>query len=394
MAKKTTRGQKNDVKQSTRKVSAGQRASRSEREPLHQVVYNHVLRLIQSGGFDQGQKLPTEHQLMRQFGVSRATVGKAMRALEIQGLIRRQPGVGSFVCKAAVPESLLFAVLVPGLGDMEFFEPICASIARQCSKQNYGLLWENLSMLSPYQMTEQVCRRFVQRLVSQKVAGVFVAPDEIPDDCPVDTNKMLVEAIAEAGIQIVLFDRDYLPYPQSGPFDVVGIDNFQAGYAQTKHLIENGCRHLVYITRPGNVGTKSARIGGFHYALREAGLPHGSNLIFKGNVTDARFVDKILAKNPDGIVCFHDPIAAALVQELLAREIAVPEEIQVIGIDDVKYSRLIQVPLTTIRQPCDEIGQQALDVMVERVKHTHMPPMHIYLGTELVVRESTMVWES
>lgn len=393
MPKKNTPDQKTASTKSTHKEPPAERTPRSRREPLHRVVYNHVQQLILSGEFDQGEKLPTEHQLMRQFGVSRATVGKAMRAFEIQGLIRRQPGVGSFVCKTAAPESLLFAVLIPGLGNTEFYEPICASIARQCSKMNYGLLWENLAMLSPYQMTEQFCQRLVQRLVAQKVAGVFMAPEEIPEDCPVDTNKMLLEAIASAGIKAVLFDRDYLPYPQSGPFDVVGIDNFHAGYAQTKHLIENGCRRFAYITIPGNIGTKTARINGFHYALREAGLPYGDNQIFKGDVRNDRFLDKILARKPDGVVCFHDPIAATLIQELLLRDVAVPEEIQVVGLDDVKYSDLIQVPLTTIRQPCDEIGQQALDVMVARVRRTHLPPMHIYLATELVVRESTMVWE-
>jgi len=201
---------------------------------------------------------------------------------------------------------------------------------------------------------------------------------------------LLLEALGRVGIKVVLLDRDYLPFPQSGSYDVVGIDNFRAGSEHTRHLIEQGCQRIFYVARSGHVCTKSARVAGYRYALSQAGLSFCDDWIRQGDVREDQFVDAIVRDQPDGIVCFHDPIAALLISAFLARDVAVPDRIKVVGFDDVKYSQLIRIPLTTLKQPCQAIGLQALNCMVERINNSPLLPRHIYLPVELIVRESTV----
>ncbi|MDR0336719.1 MAG: substrate-binding domain-containing protein [Planctomycetaceae bacterium] len=366
------------------------RDEQNDKRPLHRSIFEYVQNLILSGECHHKQKLPTDHQLMRRFNVSRATVAKAMRDLENQGIIERRPGVGSFIKPLAASQSVLLAVVIAGLGDTEFYEPICASIAQSCYKRNYGLLWGASAGIHSREMTLPSCNDYAHRLLAQRVSGIFYAPDEIPENWNGDDpNEMFLDAIHRAGIKIVLLDRDYVPFTKKGLYDVVGIDNFQAGFDQTHHLIRCECKRIFYVARPGITSTKSARIAGYRYALSQAGQSASEDRICVGDVYDSVFVDKILKHKPDGIVCFHDPIAAALIQALLLKKIRVPEEIKIIGLDDVKYSQLIQVPLSTIHQPCREIGAQALNLMEERINNSPLPPRHVHLPTQLIVRNST-----
>jgi DNA-binding LacI/PurR family transcriptional regulator len=359
------------------------------KKPIHSCIYDYVQQLILSGEYDSKKQLPSDHQLMRRFGVSRGTVSKAMRDLENHGLLERYPGSGSFAKPQSLSQHMLFAVLIAGLGDTEFFEPICASIALSCHKKQHGLLWGNLTDVHTKDLTQQSCQAIVQGLVAKNVLGVFFVPDELNEEREHDPNQMLVEALSKAGMKIVLIDRDICTFPSFGRYDVVGIDNYQAGYDQTNHLIRNGCRRILYVTRPGILATKTARIAGYCYAMEQAGLKRDPAWVCKGDVGDSRFIDKILSYKPDGIVCFHDPIAAGLIQCLLSRKIAIPGQIKIVGLDDVKYSQLVPVPLTTLRQPCREIGIQATNLMTERINGTSLPPRHVYLPTQLIVRDST-----
>ena len=91
---------------------------------------------------------------------------------------------------------------------------------------------------------------------------------------------------------------------------------------------------------------------------------------------------------PDGIVCASDRTAAVLMHALRALGRRVPDEIRLVGIDDVDYAELLPVPLTTLRQPCHEIGVSAMRAMVDRVGQPDLPPREILLHGTLIVRES------
>ena len=129
-----------------------------------------------------------------------------------------------------------------------------------------------------------------------------------------------------------------------------------------------------------------ARISGYREALTEAGLgPH----VCRIDPEDRAEVKRILTRaRPDGFICANDFTAAQLLRTLDVLAISVPRDVRLAGMDDVKYASLLSVPLTTIHQPCAEIGTVAIGAMLERLRQPKLPARDILLNFRLVVRES------
>ena len=105
--------------------------------------------------------------------------------------------------------------------------------------------------------------------------------------------------------------------------------------------------------------------------------------------SDSAAVEQFMrTARPDAVVCANDRTAARLMPTLLRLGYAIPGNVRLVGIDDVEYAGLLPVPLTTLRQPTQQIGDVALGVMLERVARTDFPPRDVLLHCELVVRES------
>jgi DNA-binding LacI/PurR family transcriptional regulator len=94
---------------------------------------------------------------------------------------------------------------------------------------------------------------------------------------------------------------------------------------------------------------------------------------------------------PDGIICDNDNHAAIFMRHLLNAKIAIPGQIKLAGFDDTPTASLLTVPLTTVRQPAGAIALRAMSMMKERVAHPHLPPVHVAVHCELVVRDSTVL---
>jgi LacI family transcriptional regulator len=363
--------------------------SATPRKPLYLEIFEYVHGNIVSGAYSDG-RLPSDGQLMRRFHTTRATVAKAMKELERTGLIQRRPGAGSFVRPADRANGAFVSTLIAGLGDTEFFEPICAQIAQACHACNLSLIWGTSSPATPVEEDTKIdtlCSRFL----TQQVTGVFFVPDELAEHSPDNRNLKIAQALTAAGIAVVLLDRDVVPFPEQGPYDLVGIDNVNAGFKQTCHLLDCGCRRILYVTRPGRLWTKAARIEGYRLALEQAGHPFNTDWVCVGDTNDPAFCQSLLKLKPDGIVCFHDPVAAHLIQHFQKRRVAIPKKLKIVGLDDVRYSQFLPIPITTLQQPCRSIGLQAADLMVRRLNHDIHPPRRILFDTRLIIRTSSQV---
>ncbi|HNX35757.1 MAG TPA: GntR family transcriptional regulator, partial [Kiritimatiellia bacterium] len=360
------------------------------RKPLYLTIFDFVRENIVSGLYTADRRVPTDGQLMRRFHTTRATVAKAMKELERTGLIQRRPGAGSFVRPANLAQGTFVSTLIAGLGDTEFFEPICAQIAQACHACNLSLIWGASSPAMPVAGDTDI-EALASRFRAQHVAGVFFVPDELSEHRSDDRNLKIAQALTAAGIAVVLLDRDVVPFPEQGPYDLVGIDNVSAGYQQTRHLLDCGCRRILYVTRPGRLWTKSARIEGYRLALEQAGQVFDPRHICVGDANDSAFCRSLLRHKPDGIVCFHDPVAAHLLQNFQTLRAKIPEKLKIIGLDDVRYSQFLPIPITTLQQPCRSIGLQAADLMVHRINHGTHPPRRILFDTRLIVRGSSQL---
>ena len=223
---------------------------------------------------------------------------------------------------------------------------------------------------------------------------MFFAPLEgAPDKDAVNTR--IAAALDEARIPVVLLDRTVLPYPRRGQHDLVGIDNRRAGYLITDHLLRRGCRRLAFLALPNAAATVDAREAGYREALHAAGVAIDPSLrqrLDPGQSADVQAW--IEAARPDGIVCANDRTAARVMQTLLRLSIRIPQDVRLVGIDDVEYASLLPVPLTTLRQPTRQLGHAALAAMLDRVANSDLPTRDILLHCELVVRESCGIADS
>lgn len=354
----------------------------------YQQVFDYLANEIRSGKYRAGQKLPSEAALVQQFHTSRITVGRALRELTAQGLVGRVAGSGTFVKE--IPTHLgamLFGLLIPNLGESEIFEPICQGMAGSPQAADHGLLWGHADVGSAdrEQQALQLCRQYIAR----KVDGVFFAPLERTPEKD-KTNRMLLELLDQAHIPVVLLDRHALPFPQRTPHDLVGIDNRRAGYLATMHLLEAGCQHIVFLALAGAAPTVDARLAGYREAmLAHCGAASPGALECVESVNTPVIRDVVERTRADAFVCANDRTAGLLMHSLLALDCRVPADIRIVGMDDVEYASLLPVPLTTIRQPCREIGEAAMGVMLERIQNPRRIARDVLLDCQLIVRRSS-----
>lgn len=354
--------------------------------PKYRQVYSALRREIQSGRWKSGERFPSEADLVRTFGASRITVGRAVRELQAAGLVERRVGSGTYVKAAHAAGALSFGLLIPNLGETEIFEPICQGMMASPLAREHALVWgsPNGGGTSKEEHAWHLCRQYIER----RVSGVFFAPLDLVADKD-DVNKRIADALDEARIPIVLLDRTVLPYPERGHHDLVGIDNRRAGYVIAEHLLRLGCRRVAFVALPHAAATVAAREAGYREALYASGLAPDRALIQRLDPADADNVAKFMeSTEPEGIVCANDRTAAHLMHTLLRLKYEIPRDVRLVGIDDVEYARLLPVPLTTLRQPTRQIGDAALTTMLERVARRDLPPRDVLLHCELVVRES------
>ena len=344
---------------------------------------------IETGVYGPGDRTPSENALAVRFGVSRPTAARALRELEGAGLVVRRAGSGTFVRRPGVrkgtrPERT-FGLLVQGLGATEVLDPICTEITRSCQSNGSTVLWGGVDR--PTDAVEEL-DRLSQYYLDRKVDGVFFAPLETAVDRERD-NARVAEALSEAGIAVILLDRELVDFPGRSGFDLVGMDNFEAGLRLGEYLLEVGHRTISFLSRPHHPSTTDLRVLGVWTALQRADATPDATWHVSGDPLDFDLVRELAtARGAHAVVCANDLTAALLIQTLQRLGLSVPADMAVVGFDDVGYSTLLSVELTTMRQPCRGIARAAVGAMHDRLEHPDMEPRQILLKSDLMVRQS------
>jgi DNA-binding LacI/PurR family transcriptional regulator len=356
--------------------------------PKYRQIYNALRGEIAAGEFISGQRLPSEAQLVKAFGASRITVGRALRDLQHAGLVERRAGSGTYVLGSrgnATGQSLSFGLLIPDLGETEILEPICQGLTSTPAARAHAVIWGGVTGSVEHKAAAawERCRQYIDR----RVAGVFFAPLELTPGKDA-INARITAALKKAGIPIVLLDRPVQPYGLREEHDLVGIDNRRAGYRITEHLVRLGSRRVAFASLAHAASTVDARLAGYREALHRYGAPVEDALVLRLDPGDADIRGFMDAGRPDAIVCANDRCAGIVMQSILSLGYAIPGDVRIVGIDDVHYASLLPVPLTTLRQPCREIGVAAMAAMLDRVARPELPPRDIFLHPSLIVRKS------
>ncbi|QDT05741.1 Arabinose metabolism transcriptional repressor [Rubripirellula lacrimiformis] len=359
-------------------------------EPKYKQIAKHLYDEIAAGAYHPSGRLPSESQLVQQFRVSRPTAARALRDLQDQGLIERRAGSGSYVRSGpAGKNGRQLGLLAPEIGSTEIFEVICGDLARLARVHDCGLIWGGRK--SPdaakdveYENAEAICRHFVE----SNVSGVFFAPFEhIPNRD--EKNQRLADRLHQAGISVILLDRDLVSFPQRSAYDLVEIDNFTAGYIVAEHLLKLGCERLLFLKPPSSAPTVTRRMAGALEAIRAAGCHSPPNFVCEQDVDDPKLMEALHPNHGvDGVICANDRVAATLLQSLAKTGIRVPHQLRLVGFDDVNYAALLSVPLTTMQQPCRQMAAVAFRAMLDSIEERDIPPRCYQLPARLVIRES------
>ncbi len=370
-------------------MSQNEDTDSASKGPKYKRVYVELRGALTNGTHREGDKLPSENELVERFGVSRPTVRRALAQLVTDGLIERRMGAATVVSNRSDHETLVFGLLIPELGSTEIFEPICQGISQAQSRGRHELLWgpSFLAGAGKEVQAQKLCQYYIERQVS----GVFFAPMEHFEGRD-EVNLSIARALDEANIPTVLLDRDIVIFPERSKYDLVGIDNHRAGYVLAEYLLRTGSRRVAFLASPFSAHTVDARIGGYTEALHAELGPALQPQVKWVNPNDVPAVQEFLDQaQPDAIICANDFTAAHLLRTLSSIGVQVPEQIRIAGIDDVKYAQLLQTPLTTIRQPCLEIGSTALLAMQDRIAHPAAPAREFIVDFQLIIRKSTEV---
>ena len=344
---------------------------------------------ILGGKFDVTRKLPSEHQLMRRFSVARETVRAALKDLLDKKLVERRPGYGTFLADLAETKAAQkFAMIVPD-AYYPFYARICRGIEDAAKKHGWTILTAALGSGS---MRERALRavEFSEVCIREKVSGVFFQPLQFLRDGE-KMNRGILKLFKAAGIPVVLLDSDFVTPPNRSEYDLVGVDNTGIGYALAKHVIAAGAKKIMYFSNPLPAPTSLKRGTGVGIAVTEAGLPWKRESVYFADPTDTRAAARVFAgkSRPDAIIAVNDYIASILLKTLKAIGKRVPEDVLLAGVNGDPLAEESIPPITTVVQPCHEIGATAVSLMFERLANPDLLPREVFLSANLLEREST-----
>jgi LacI family transcriptional regulator len=227
-------------------------------------------------------------------------------------------------------------------------------------------------------------RGYLDALSEQQVAGTLITP--------VDRDPSRLERLRTGGVCVVLLDHA----GADDGFCAVGVDDVAGGDVAMTHLLAEGYESIVHVTGPLEIQALAERRAGALTALARAGRGEGDLATIHVPTTTLasgqRAARELLASRPlpDAVMCANDLLALGLLQEVMRAGLRVPDDVAIVGYDDIDYAGASAIPLTSVRQPRRGLGRRAAELLIEEIEspaeHRHQ---HVVFQPELVMRDSS-----
>lgn len=227
-------------------------------------------------------------------------------------------------------------------------------------------------------------RRHLDHLVEQRVQGVLITP--------VQSDSGRLEELAARGIPAVLVDRG------AGRRNCcsVAVDDVLGGQLAGTHLIERGHRRIAFVGGPLSIDQVAERHRGVTAAVSAAGgevqlFGTATLTVSEGRLAGAQLAELPAAERPTAVFCANDLLALGVLQEIVGHGLRVPQDLAIVGYDDIEFAAAAAVPLSSVRQPREELGRTAMELLLDEIgsdrsRHRHR---QVVFEPELVAREST-----
>lgn len=304
--------------------------------------------------------------------VAQATVERVQAAIEQLGFVRndaarqlragRSRSIGLIVLDSANP----------------FFAEVARGAEERAAREGMAVLLGN-SDQSPERENA-----YLDLFREQRVSGVLLTPTAL--------QGAAMRHFSESGIPLVLVDEE-LP---GGASPSVAVDDIEGGMLAVGHLLERGRRRIAYVGGPLSTRQVADRLEGARRAL--SAVPDATLEVIEldaltvlcGREAGERIARRDADERPDAVFCANDLLAVGLLQgTAILGEVRVPEDLAIIGYDDIDFAQSAIVPLSSIRQPARAIGVAAVELLLEALASPRPAVRHVRFRPELVVRTST-----
>ncbi|MFO7322909.1 MAG: LacI family DNA-binding transcriptional regulator [Chloroflexota bacterium] len=327
-----------------------------------------------------------EH-IARLAGVSRSTVSRVINnhpnvkpetRARVQAIIREQNFRPNAAARTLVTqESNVLSLVIPQAVASTFTDPyfpmLIQSITAKANELDYALmLWIGNS--------NEMADRFAQRVLENSLFGGLLIAAAV-------NNDPLIPYLVNVQIPFLIIGPPPLP-----ELNFIDVDNLGAARAAVSHLIDMGWKRIGTITGPLNMGAAAARLDGYRLALQEAGLTVDEALIVEGRFDEPsgyEAMNALLQQQVDAVFVASDMMAFGALRAIHEAGLRVPEDIGIVGFDDLPASASSTPPLTTVRQPIQEVGSLATQMLADLLQGRAEPPYQKILPATLVVRQSS-----
>jgi LacI family transcriptional regulator len=329
----------------------------------------------------------TLEDIAKEAGVSRSTVSRVVnnhpnvretvrkRVLEVIQSTGFHPNAAARTL--ASQRSWMIGLVLPRSVSSFFTDPyfprLTQGIAQACNQYNYTL---GLFLVGSKEDEEKIFPRVTRQGL---LDGILVQSGQIGDQL---TNRLV-----NSDIPLIIAGRPF----QSEGVSFIDVDNTNAAYSAVSHLIRLGNQRIGTITGPTNTTVSLDRKEGYLKALVERGRNVDESLIAESDFTEAGgyyAMQQLLPARPDAIFAASDMMAFGAIRAIREAGLRVPENIAIIGFDDLPQASLSNPRLTTVRQPIVQFGAKAVETLIDLIENGIQPARRIIMDTELVIRDS------
>ena len=336
----------------------------------------------------------TIKQVASEAGVSPQTVSRVINdrpdvshntRQRVQAVIERMGYQPSAVARSLIRQrSYALGVVTAGL---KFIGPsrTLSGITSAAEESGYSLLLKELPQFDPKGIAP-----IFQKLVSHQVDGIIWAVPEVGENLSWIDDPMI-----ELGIPVV-----YLTMHSREDINIVSIDNYLGGQIAMDHLIEQGYQRIGHISGPLDWWEARERKAAWKEGLKRANLPYKEEYCVEGTWSSrsgARVIGQLFEQYPemDAVFAANDQMGLAVIQHACKSGISVPEELGVVGFDNIPESEFFWPPLTTIQQDQHTLGEAAIEEIIKMIEsgydeHDPVRPKANLLTPTLVTRQSSM----
>lgn len=331
------------------------------------------------------QSPPTIKDVAARVGVSRQTVSRVINnkpevspetRSRVQAAIDELGYRPNAAARSMVSgRSCMLGCVAPNLIDYTF-AAIIETAQAQARRMGYFILTGSAPTLADVEP-------LLEEMLLRQVDGLLVL-----NPCMDDRSRFFLQ-LPEKGTPVVYVASS----PEGARVPVVHCDDFQGGLQATQYLIELGHRSIATVVGDSDQRFASDRLEGYYHALQEAGLEGSPGLVMSGDwsaTSGYRAVQRLLKSRQRFTAIFaqNDRMAVGVIKALRAAGLRVPEDVSVLGFDDIPLASYFDPPLTTLRQPMESFGRQAAQLLIKTIENPATGPQQITLPARLIVRAS------